>query len=199
MLDRGEPLRVARELLVKRLAVEQAGECVALAVVKQALVVLVDLKDALEHVELVRRKRPRLRDLQAGGDLVVHPHRQPQHVAPVARLGQRAFALAEHAFVQGRVGIKTLAPRVGGRFGVGGDELAVVDPRAGAHMVHTPVREQFQRPHLDDATELLQGGEHRHLQPHVVAVAGHLYQVLQNGLHWGCTLGHSRQIVNGVG
>src|SRR6218665_1150265 len=69
--------RVARELLIEGLAVEQAGERVAFAVVEQALVVLVDLKHALEDIELVCRKGARLRDLQAGADLVVHPHRQP--------------------------------------------------------------------------------------------------------------------------
>ncbi|MNT70358.1 hypothetical protein D3C72_2087360 [compost metagenome] len=67
--------RVARELLVKGFAVEQAGERVAFAVIQQTLVVLVDLKHAHPHIHLVRRERARLRDLQAGAHLVVHLHR----------------------------------------------------------------------------------------------------------------------------
>jgi len=175
--------RVARELLIEGLAVEQAGERVAFAVVEQALVVLIDLKHALEDIELVCRKGARLRDLQAGADLVVHPHRQPQPVAALVHRCQGAVAMVRHAFAQVRVMLQGFAPGVCGGFGVGKRPLAVLHPGARAHMGNAGVGKQLQRPHFDDVVELLQRRQHRQLQPQMVAVAGHLDQVLKNGLH----------------
>lgn len=92
--------RTPRELLIEGLAVEQPRECIALAVVQQALVILIDVEDALDHVQLVHRKRPRLRHLDAGVHLVVHPHRHPQRVLALAQRMQRAPLFLHDAFVQ---------------------------------------------------------------------------------------------------
>ena len=129
------------------------------------------------------REGARLRDFQAGGDFFVHPHRQPQRVPTRARVRQGAVALRGHALHQFGVMLQRFLARVCGGLGVGRHQLAVLHPGAWADMGLAVVGEQLQRPHLLDTAELLQGREHRHFQPQVVAVASHLDQVLQYGLH----------------
>jgi hypothetical protein len=63
------------ELLVKGLAVEQTGERVAFAVVEQTLVILVDLKNAGNDMELLRRERARLGNFEATRYFFLHPDR----------------------------------------------------------------------------------------------------------------------------
>src|SRR3989344_1326064 len=153
---------MARELLIEGLAVEHAGE----------------------HFQLVRRERARLRDLQTGGDLVMHPHRQPEHMAPPAGRCEGAVPLAGYAIAKCGGFFQRFAARVWGGYGIGRDELSVLNPGTGAYMGHAVNGEKLQRAHFNDATERLQRGQHRHLQPQVVAVASHFHQVLENGLHW---------------
>ena len=95
----------ARKLLVEGLAVEQPGQRIALAVVQQALVVLEHLEDAVDRIDLLRRKGPRLDHFQAGVHLVVHPDGQPQGVAPLAQLSHGLRGMGLQAFMQrGHVG-----------------------------------------------------------------------------------------------
>ncbi len=177
-----------RELLVEGLAVEQAGQRVALAVVQQALVVLVDEEDALDHVELVGRERPRLRDLDAGMHLVVQPHRQPQHVLAAPHGLQHVRPALGDAFVQRRERRQGLAARIDRGFPVAGDHLPVLVPGARPHVGLAARLEDLQRAHRLDGGELVQGGQHRHFQPQVIAMAGHFDQVVEDGLH-GCGAG----------
>jgi hypothetical protein len=63
--------------------------------------------------------------------------------------------------------------------GVGGHHLVALAPGARAHaMPAIGHGKQFQRTHLHHAIELEQGGQYRNLQPQMVSVGGHLYQVL---------------------
>ena len=77
--------RIAHELFFKRLAIEQARQGIALAVVEQALIILIDLKHAHDHVALAAGERSGLGDFEAGVGLFVDPHRQPERVARNAR------------------------------------------------------------------------------------------------------------------
>lgn len=173
----------ARELLVESLAVEQAGQRVAFAVVQQALVVLVDVKDAGDDVELLCGKGARLDDFKAGRGFVMHPDGEPQAMAPPAQGCGGPGRVGRDAFLQGGQFCNGLARGVLGRFGFVGHPFAVAHPGAWAHEAFAAQRKDIQGAHLYDGTHRLQGRQHRHLQPQVIPVAGHLNQVLQNGFH----------------
>lgn len=75
------------QVFIKSLAVEQAGQCIALAVVQQALVVLVDRKNGQNDIQLMLAGRGGANDFDAGMHLLMHPDWQPQYVLPMnARL-----------------------------------------------------------------------------------------------------------------
>ena len=103
---------VAGQLFIKRFAVEQASQGIALAVVQQALVVLVHLKNAQNYFQTVQRKRSRLGDFQARASPVVFPDRHPQNVTAPAWRMHGADLLVIDALLQRRVLRQGLA-RVG--------------------------------------------------------------------------------------
>jgi len=65
----------AVQMLVKSFAVEQPGQSIALAVIKQALVVLVHLKNGQQNIQIVRGKLSRLGNFNAHPGLFAHPDR----------------------------------------------------------------------------------------------------------------------------
>jgi hypothetical protein len=68
------------QLVVEGLAVEQAGQRIAFAVVQQVLEIAVDADDAADDMDGVAGVRRRVDDFKAGVRLVAEPDRQPQRM-----------------------------------------------------------------------------------------------------------------------
>ena len=170
----------AQQVFVKGFAVEQAGQGITLAVIQQALVVLVDAEDAGDDVQTVRGEWLGLGHLQAHARFFMHPHGQPDDMLICARAVLQVLLLLRDAGVQ----MQHVAQRQA--FGVaddvlrGGNQLTVLQPSPSAHPMTAVHLYKFQRPNIGYPGQLHKRREHGQFQTQVVALAGHLNQILQN-------------------
>ncbi len=166
------------QLVVESLAVEQAGQRVALAVVQQVLKVAVHADDAADDVDGIAGVWGRIDDFQAGVGLVAQPDRQPQGVLArfVGDVGA-GFMLGD-AVGQGR----EQGDRVAGAAGVAVDHacrFAGRDDGARPHKDLAPHGGQRQYARLTGTGKFLHRRDHRDVEHRVIAVASHVHHVFQ--------------------
>eukprot|EP01133_Synstelium_polycarpum_P015851 gene15851-18832_t len=170
------------QLVVEGLAVQQAGERIALAVVEQVLEIAVDADDAADDLDGGARVGRGVGDFQAGGDLVADPDGQPQQVAAVGAQGIGARLVARDAGGQRRVVRQRLARHggVAGVFHAGNAARHDDGPRPHEHLATHGA--QGQHTGLRCGSEFLHRRDHGNVEHRVIAVPRHVHHVFHKSM-----------------
>ena len=177
----------AHEGFVEGLAVEQAGQRVALAVVEQALEVAVHAQDAGDQADLLGVQRHRRVELDDADDLAVGDQREQAARRHRSRSGEEHGLLLLQAGLAFRVGLQARQrvgfrpQRVGGGGAVAGVQVRTRHPAPVAGFADAAVHR-----HPIGAQQVAQRAHQCDVEHVAIAQAGQLGQVLDDLGHRCC-------------